>query len=82
MWGELNGFSNLAHTAGGRTVPRVLEIDNKYRWEHLNEHLLAGLVTRQIEVVRRRMRDSSECVFYSMYRIVLSILVIRAYKWV
>ena len=47
-------------------------MDDEYRWKHFNERLPARLVdARWIEVHRLRVTDSYECVFYSMYRIVL-----------
>ena len=69
---ELNRLSNLDHTTSGGIVQEALEMDDEDRWKHFNERLPARLVdARWIEVHRLRVRYSYECVFYSMYRIVL-----------
>ena len=47
-------------------------MDDEYRWKYLTERLPARLVDASwIEVHWLRVGDSCECVFYSVYRIVL-----------
>ena len=42
-------------------------------WQNLDEHLLARLTdVRWTELDRLRVGDARECVFYNVYRIVLS----------
>ena len=68
---ELDRLSNFGHTTGGRVGQEALEMDDEYRWKHLDERLTARLVDARWIAHRLRVGDSCECVFYSMYRIVL-----------
>ena len=69
---KLDRLSDLDYTTGGGVVHEALEMDDEYRWKHLNERLPARLVDAHwIKVHRLRVGDLCECVFYTVYRIML-----------
>jgi hypothetical protein len=72
VWRELNRFTDLNYVIRGDIVQEPPKMEHENGWERLDEHLLARLAEAiWTELNRLLVRDACECVFYSVYRIVL-----------
>ena len=80
---KLNRLADLDCAFRGLIVQEALEIEHENGWRRLDDQLLACLA-RRTELNSLQVRNAFECVFYGVYRIVLSeglMSVTRIYMW-
>ena len=73
LWRELNRLAVLLTAIRCGIIQEPLKMEDENERESLDQNLLARLTqARRTELDRLQMRDTCECVFYSVYRTVLS----------